>query len=71
MASADPAHTTSIRRAEIQAGGTDVNYYEENPEMREYFEALPQYVQVQLIESGVEITTLGELQKVATHMMEQ
>ena len=49
MASADPAHTTSIRRAEIQAGGTDVNYYEENPEMREYFESLPQYAKVPLI----------------------
>lgn len=46
-------------------------HYEENPELREYFEALPQHVRVQLIESGVEISTLGELKQVATHMMEQ
>ncbi len=45
--------------------------YEENPELREYFESLPQQVRVQLVESGVEIATLGELKQVATHMMEQ
>ena len=46
-------------------------YYEENPELREYFETLPKHVKLQLVESGVEISTLGELKQVAEHMMEQ
>lgn len=42
-------------------------YYENNPELREYFESLPINVKNQILESGVEIATLGELQQCAEH----
>ncbi|MEM0529534.1 MAG: hypothetical protein ACOX85_08420 [Candidatus Pararuminococcus gallinarum] len=42
-----------------------VNFYRDNPDLREYFLSLPGYVRNELAASGVEITTLGELQECA------
>ncbi|MVB09956.1 hypothetical protein CAFE_06260 [Caprobacter fermentans] len=42
-------------------------YYENNPDLREYFESLPIEIKDRIIESGVEISTLGELEKAAEH----
>ena len=44
-------------------------YYINSPELNEYFTSLPSNVQDALSESGVEITTLGELMQCAEHMM--
>ena len=46
-----------------------MNYYETDPQMREYFASLPVSVRTQLVESGVIITTLGELKQAAEHLM--
>ena len=46
-----------------------MNYYENDPQMREYFDSLPTAVKTQLVESGVIITTLGELKQAAEHLM--
>ena len=46
-----------------------MNYYETDPQMREYFDSLPLSVKTQLIEAGVIITTLGELKAAAEHLM--
>lgn len=43
------------------------SFYESNPDLREYFESLPIKIKNQILESNVEITTLGELKKVAEH----
>jgi hypothetical protein len=45
------------------------DYYLNNPDLSEYFISLPINVQATLSESGVEITTLGELMQCAEHMM--
>ena len=42
-----------------------VNFYRDNPDLREYFLSLPGYVRNELASSDVEITTLGELQECA------
>jgi hypothetical protein len=42
-------------------------YYESNPDLREYFNSLPSEIQNRILKSGVEISTLGELMKVAEH----
>ena len=42
-----------------------VNFYRDNPDLREYFLSLPGYVRNELAASGVGITTLGELQECA------
>jgi hypothetical protein len=42
-------------------------FYENNPDLRDYFESLPIDVKNRILESGVEISTLGELMKVAEH----
>ena len=42
--------------------------YDENiPGFREYFESLPIQVKNRILESGVEISTLGELMQIAEH----
>ncbi|MGI6728427.1 MAG: hypothetical protein ACOX4P_07760 [Anaerovoracaceae bacterium] len=46
------------------------DYYKSNPDLKEYFESLPLPIQNALSESGVEITTLGELKQCAEHMMQ-
>ena len=46
-----------------------MNYYLTDPALREYYLTLPEFVQMSLVESGVEISTLGELKQVAEHMM--
>jgi hypothetical protein len=46
-----------------------MNYYETDPQMREYFDSLPVSARTQLVESGVIITTLGELKQAAEHLM--
>lgn len=46
------------------------NYYEQNPELQEYFDSLPEAVRDRLITSGVEIATLGELKQVAEHILQ-
>jgi hypothetical protein len=43
-------------------------FYENNPDLREYFEALPIDTKNRILESGVEISTLGELMQVAEHV---
>lgn len=43
------------------------NAYEENPRLKEYFDSLPTDIQSKILDSGVEISTLGELMKVAEH----
>ncbi|MFU0831386.1 MAG: Glycine dehydrogenase (aminomethyl-transferring) [Oscillospiraceae bacterium] len=42
-------------------------YYESNPDLRDYFNSLPVDIKNQILQSGVEISTLGELMKVAEH----
>jgi hypothetical protein len=42
-------------------------FYENNPDLRDYFESLPIEIKNQILDSGVEIATLGELMKVAEH----
>ena len=48
-----------------------MNLYESDPKMKEYFESLPMAVRMELVESGVEISTLGELKQAAEHLMER
>ncbi len=43
------------------------SFYDSNPDLREYFESLPIKIKNRILESNVEITTLGELKKVAEH----
>lgn len=43
-------------------------FYENNPDLRDYFESLPIEIKDQILKSGVEISTLGELMKVAEHL---
>lgn len=45
-------------------------FYENNPDLRGYFENLPIDVKNRILESGVEISTLGELMQVAEHIRE-
>ena len=45
------------------------SYYYSNPELREYYLSLPQPVRQRLDESGVEITTLGEVKQVVEHII--
>ena len=42
-------------------------FYENSPDLRDYFESLPIEIKDRILESGVEISTLGELMKVAEH----
>lgn len=44
-------------------------YYMGNPDLNEYFNSLPENIQNALAESGVEISTLGELKQCAEHMI--
>jgi hypothetical protein len=41
--------------------------YESDPNLRDYFDSLPTDVQGKILDSKVEISTLGELMKVAEH----
>lgn len=43
-------------------------FYENNPDLREYFESLPIVVKNRILESGVEISTLGELKQCAENI---
>ena len=43
--------------------------YLENPELSAYFSSLPPLIRQRLLDSGVEIATLGELQQCAAHFM--
>ncbi len=47
-----------------------MTYYESNPQLREYFETLPECIRARLLNAGVEITTLGELKQVTEHLRE-
>lgn len=42
-------------------------YYENNPDLRDYYDSLPLEVKELILESGAEISTLGELMQVAEH----
>lgn len=42
-------------------------YYLKNDDLREYFISLPPIVQDQIVISGAEICTLGELMQIAEH----
>ena len=48
----------------------EVNYYTQNPDLSEYFLTLPKPVQKRLVESGVELSTLGELMQAAEHFLQ-
>ena len=43
-------------------------FYRSNEELKEYYEALPGPVQMQLCRAAGPITTLGELQSAAEHL---
>jgi hypothetical protein len=43
-------------------------FYEDNPDLREYFESLPIDTKNRILESGAEISTLGELMQIAEHV---
>lgn len=43
-------------------------FYENNPDLHYYFESLPIDIKNRILESGVEISTLGELMEVAEHI---
>lgn len=45
------------------------SYYFTNPDLREYYLSLAQPVRNRLDESGVEISTLGELKQAVDHMI--
>lgn len=45
-----------------------MSYYFDNPELQDYFLSLPEPIRDRLKESGVEISTLGELKQVVEHM---
>lgn len=47
------------------------DFYVGHPQLGEYFRALPMPVRNRIIESGVGITTLGELKQCAEHFREQ
>ncbi|MBC8569356.1 hypothetical protein [Zongyangia hominis] len=47
------------------------NFYRDNPDLREYYLSLPGYVQSALDASGVELTTLGELQECAEELWQE
>lgn len=42
--------------------------YQISPGLREYFGRLPLSVKTAILESGAEITTLGELMQIAEHL---
>lgn len=44
-------------------------YYSQNPELRDYFLSLPAGIQSKVLDTGVEIASLGELQLCAGNMM--
>jgi sulfur relay (sulfurtransferase) complex TusBCD TusD component (DsrE family) len=44
------------------------NYYESNPDLCGYFQSLPDEIQNRILQSGVEISTLGELMQVSEHL---
>lgn len=45
-----------------------MNYYFDKIELRDYYLSLPEPIRDRLNESGVEISTLGELKQVVEHM---
>lgn len=45
------------------------DFYQNDPALRGYFNTLPIEVRDRILESGVEIATLGELMQCAEHMM--
>lgn len=47
-----------------------MTFYENDPQLRDYFESLPIVIKNRILESGVEISTLGELMQCASHMMQ-
>lgn len=44
------------------------SYYSDNPDLRDYYFSLNEPIRNRLDESGVEISTLGELKQVVEHM---
>lgn len=46
------------------------SFYENNSDLREYFQSLPVQVKSQILKSGAEISTLGELMQIAEHLKE-
>lgn len=47
------------------------HYYLSDPALAAYFATLPASVRNDIVASGIEISTLGELQQCAQHMMER
>ncbi len=45
-------------------------FYEQNPELRYHFENLPIEIKNKIIESGVEVRTLDELNRIAQRIKE-
>lgn len=48
----------------------DPMIYLDNPDLSPYFSSLSPVIQERLLNSGVEISTLGELKKCAEHFMQ-
>ncbi|MEG2039161.1 MAG: hypothetical protein RRZ73_05485 [Oscillospiraceae bacterium] len=48
----------------------DMCVYLCNPDLSDYFFSLPSNIKERLLNSGVEISTLGELKKCAEHFMQ-
>jgi len=46
----------------------DIQNYDR--ETRAYFDTLPKFVQENIIQSGVNATTKGDLEKIAAHLMQ-
>ena len=49
----------------------DHSYYFNKIELRDYYLSLPKDIQKRLNESGVEISTLGELKQVVEHLKQE
>ena len=45
-------------------------YYQAKSDLSAYFNSLPNHVQMFILQSNVEISTLGELMQVAEHLKE-
>mgnify|MGYP001454036872 CR=1 FL=1 len=45
--------------------------FENKPEMQKYFDSLPAYVQENIMQTGVEITSLDQLHKCADNLLKK
>lgn len=55
-------------RHKLTQGDFMQNYYQSTADLASYFNSLPSHVQTFILQSHVEISTLGELMQVAEHL---